>query len=134
MYRKIVKKIISCTTVCTLILGMSSVNFDTAYAENGSGSDVSTVAEKNTEDTKENLAGNTSTDDYDVTKSGLPVVYINTEDNAEIASKENYIDANLKIQDAGTDGTDGKVEYDGVTKVKGHGNSTWRWFPKKAYK
>lgn len=46
MYRKIVKKIISCTTVCTLILGMSSVNFDTAYAENGSGSDVSTVAEK----------------------------------------------------------------------------------------
>lgn len=38
MYRKIVKKIISCTTVCTLILGMSSVNFDTAYAENGSGS------------------------------------------------------------------------------------------------
>ena len=46
MYRKIVKKIISCTTVCTLILGMSSVNFDTAYAENRSGSDVSTVAEK----------------------------------------------------------------------------------------
>lgn len=134
MYRKIVKKIISCTTVCTLILGMSSVNFDTAYAENGSGFDVSTVAEKNTEDTKENLTGNTSTDDYDVTKSGLPVVYINTEDNAEIASKEDYIDANLKIQDAGTDETEGKVEYDGVTKVKGHGNSTWRWFPKKAYK
>lgn len=64
----------------------------------------------------------------------MPVVYINTEDNAEIASKEDYIDANLKIQDAGTDGTEGKVEYDGVTKVKGHGNSTWRWFPKKAYK
>jgi len=61
--------------------------------------------------------------------TGLPVVYINTDGGAAIASKEDYIGASLVIEDE-----KGTAVYDGVTEVKGHGNSTWKRFPKKSIK
>lgn len=63
--------------------------------------------------------------------SKLPVVYINTEGGQGITSKEDYIDAKVKI--TGTT-ADAKAEYDGKCETKGHGNSTWTRFPKKSYK
>ncbi len=59
--------------------------------------------------------------------TNLPVVYITTENNEEITSKDYYLNADLVIRDG-----DNTI-YDGVTEIKGRGNSTWG-LPKKPYK
>ena len=59
--------------------------------------------------------------------SGLPVVVINTENNAEILDKENWIPAQMKI-----DGFKQFDSYEGTTSIRGRGNSTWG-YPKKPY-
>lgn len=64
--------------------------------------------------------------------SKLPVVYIDTENGQEIASKETYIDAELKIQGNSKYKND-TVLYCGKTQIKGRGNSTW-YQPKKPYR
>lgn len=66
--------------------------------------------------------------------SDLPVVYINTENAAPVVTKEEYINAEMKIQ--GNDAYNKKTTtlYDGAIEIKGRGNSTWRYFDKKPYK
>ena len=64
--------------------------------------------------------------------SKLPVVYIDTEGGQAITSKENYIDADLRVQ--GNDQyNSSKQLYNGKTEIRGRGNSTWSQ-PKKPYR
>ena len=65
--------------------------------------------------------------------SELPVVYINTENGAAIVSKEEYINAELIIQGNETYNSDTTTLYNGVTEIRGRGNSTWSQ-PKKPYR
>ncbi len=65
--------------------------------------------------------------------SKLPVVYIDTVDSAPIVSKETYIDANLKIQGNETYNSSTTKLYNGLTEIRGRGNSTWGQ-PKKPYR
>ena len=64
--------------------------------------------------------------------SKLPVVYIDTEGGQPIVSKEDYIDATIKIQ-GNAQYSDSKVLYNGATEIRGRGNSTWAQ-PKKPYR
>ena len=64
----------------------------------------------------------------DITHSGLPVTIINTPNNQDITSKEEYIE-NTLISLLQTDIID---EFCELTNVKGRGNSTWG-NPKKPY-
>lgn len=64
----------------------------------------------------------------DLTHSGLPVTIINTPNNQDITSKEDYIE-NTLISVFQTDVID---EFCELTNVKGRGNSTWD-APKKPY-
>ena len=58
----------------------------------------------------------------------LPVVYIDTPRQAEVTSKEDWMEnTSLKIYDE-----KGTLEYDKTIEIKGRGNSTWS-FPKKPY-
>lgn len=66
--------------------------------------------------------------------SKLPVIYINTENGAEVVSKEEYIDADLYIQGNEKYNSNTVKLYDGKTEIKGRGNSTWLRFDKKPYK
>ncbi len=61
-------------------------------------------------------------------RTGLPVVYVDTEDGKDIVSKEDYLHAVLKINGMG------KFEdLEEVTcSIRGRGNTTWTW-PKKPY-
>lgn len=61
-------------------------------------------------------------------KQGIPHLYIQTENNAAIDSKDNYVKATLKIEGLGV-----YEDYEGTTKIKGRGNSTWT-LPKKPYR
>jgi len=65
--------------------------------------------------------------------SRLPVIYIETENNADVVSKEDYINGNMKIQGNETYNSETTNLYDGVMEIKGRGNSTWG-LPKKPYK
>ncbi len=64
------------------------------------------------------------------TYSGLPVVYVNTEAQAPIASKEEYIDAQVSM----IANELGEQKIDQVPiRIRGRGNTTWQ-MPKKPYK
>ncbi len=65
--------------------------------------------------------------------SKLPVVYINTHDGKDITSKTDYKDADLKIQGNAEFNSETTTLYDGLTEIRGRGNSTWG-MPKKPYK
>lgn len=58
----------------------------------------------------------------------LPHIFINTEGNAAINSKEDYVNASIKIQGKGK-----YPDYNGNTQIRGRGNSTWG-YPKKPYR
>ena len=61
--------------------------------------------------------------------SGLPVVRVETPGRKDVTSKEVWMDgATVRIE-----WPDGKVDYEGVTEIRGRGNSTWDWYPKKPY-
>ena len=61
-------------------------------------------------------------------KTGLPTVYVDTEGGQGIYSKEEYVNASLKIR-----GTDKYEGLDAVScQIRGRGNTTWSW-PKKPY-
>lgn len=64
----------------------------------------------------------------DLTHSGLPVVILNTPNNEDITSKEEYVENSL-ISILQMDIMD---EFCELTNVKGRGNSTWQ-LPKKPY-
>lgn len=65
--------------------------------------------------------------------SKLPVVYIDTENAASIVSKEDYINATMKIQGNAAYNSATTALYDGDIEIRGRGNSTWNQ-PKKPYK
>jgi spore coat protein CotH len=62
--------------------------------------------------------------------TGLPAVFINTRNNAPINSKDDYVDATIRIVE-GAPGSN--ATFSGEMKIKGRGNSTWG-MPKKPYK
>ena len=63
-----------------------------------------------------------------IPETGLPTVFVNTEDGAPIVSKTDYLTATLGIRSVG-----GDYELEDVTcQVRGRGNTTWEW-PKKPY-
>ncbi len=65
--------------------------------------------------------------------SKLPVLYIDIENGAEVVVKDDYLDAQMHLQ--GNDKYESsKKLYTGTTEIKGRGNSTWEYFPKKPYK
>lgn len=66
--------------------------------------------------------------------SDLPVVYINTENNQNVESKDDYINAEIRIQGSDKYSPETTTLYQGAAEIKGHGNSTWKWFSKKPYK
>ena len=64
-----------------------------------------------------------------VAYTGLPVVRVDTENNAAIADKENWVSATISVSGA----ADESWNFDGVaTEIRGRGNSTWGQ-PKKPY-
>ncbi|KAA6321724.1 hypothetical protein EZS27_028659, partial [termite gut metagenome] len=62
--------------------------------------------------------------------TGLPVIGIDTENNAEILDKENYVTATFTLSDATFPENDLKEKETGI---RGRGNSTWG-YPKKPYR
>jgi len=64
-----------------------------------------------------------------VTDNGIGTLYLTTDGNAPIDSKDVYLTGNVKLVSNFKN-----VDYDGKTQVKGHGNSTWFDLPKKPYK
>ena len=62
--------------------------------------------------------------------SRLPVIYIETDDGAEVTSKTEYKSGTMTVQ---SNETTNSFEYDGVIQIKGRGNTSWAW-PKKPYK
>lgn len=60
--------------------------------------------------------------------NNLSAVYIETDDKKPIASKEDYIDASMKII------CKGGVIFNDKIKIKGGGNATWVNYPKKPYR
>ena len=68
--------------------------------------------------------------DVDVTRfTGLPIIYLTTDNNAPIDSKEDYVEGDVFI--------DGGRNFDDLEnssmKIRGRGNSTWYVHPKKPY-
>ncbi len=61
-------------------------------------------------------------------QDSLPHIYINTEGSVAVNSKDNYVNATLKI-----DGKGKYPDYTGTTQIRGRGNSTWG-MPKKPYR
>lgn len=66
----------------------------------------------------------------------LPVMYINTQDNAPITSKEDYISATLYVDPMSTAGCPASGTKDSplTLTIKGRGNYTWTGFDKKPYR
>ncbi|WP_018627329.1 CotH kinase family protein [Niabella aurantiaca] len=58
----------------------------------------------------------------------LPHLYIQTEGDVPIVSKDDYVNATLRI-----DGLGKYADFGGATRIKGRGNSTWG-YPKKPYR
>jgi len=65
--------------------------------------------------------------DDELVETGLPVVYIETENEKTIDSKEVYVNANMTIKKGG------EVLSTNTLRIKGRGNATWT-YPKKPYK
>ena len=61
-------------------------------------------------------------------KTGLPVVYVNTDNGAKITSKTEFVKASFSVK-----GTRTLPGMDAVScRIRGRGNTTWTW-PKKSY-
>jgi hypothetical protein len=65
--------------------------------------------------------------DGDLVDTGIPVVYINTENEEAITSKDIYVKGKMVIKE------DGKVLSENSLRIRGRGDSTWT-YPKKPYK
>ena len=63
-----------------------------------------------------------------VKKTGLPILYLDTQYDAAITSKETYVPAGVSLQEAGSK----EVSEPLSCSVRGRGNTTWSW-PKKPY-
>ncbi|QNF33974.1 CotH kinase family protein [Adhaeribacter swui] len=62
--------------------------------------------------------------------TGLPVIYINTENKAGIVSKDDYINAHMRLEG---DLANNAGVFQSAIEIRGRGNSTWQ-MPKKPYK
>lgn len=67
------------------------------------------------------------------TYTGLPILWIETENRAPIVSKEEYINAHFRLEEGIVTRAPGDV-IDKVIKIRGRGNHTWEVEPKKPYK
>jgi len=65
--------------------------------------------------------------DGDLVNTGLPVVYINTEDEKPVVSKDDYVNGNMIIKN------EGEIVSENSMRIKGRGNATWT-YEKKPYK
>ena len=74
------------------------------------------------------VSGNLPFDDSEYPYVGLPRIAIKTEFNKEIEDRENYV--NAKFQIFGQDKPESEV-YDML--IRGRGNTTWVYYPKKPY-
>ncbi len=77
--------------------------------------------------------GHTGTYQASMYVSKLPVIYVETENNQPIVSKEKYINGSFRIQGNAEYNSANTTLYDGAIEIKGRGNSTWQ-SPKKPYK
>ncbi|NOR29442.1 MAG: hypothetical protein GQ540_13045 [Lutibacter sp.] len=76
------------------------------------------------------LNGSQITYDVDITKfTGLPVIYLTTDNNAPIDSKDDYIEGDVIIEG----GRNFSNLENSSMKIRGRGNSTWYVHPKKPY-
>jgi hypothetical protein len=69
----------------------------------------------------------------ELTDTGLPVVYINTEGGKAITSKETYVSSVVKIVDPGDSANNLDPGGEINAGVRGRGNTTWG-YPKKPYR
>ena len=77
-----------------------------------------------------NSAGTTASYTVDLTKfTGLPVIYLNTDQGAPIDSKDDYVTGNVSV-DGGRNSAD---LSDLEMKIRGRGNSTWYLHPKQPF-
>ncbi len=65
-----------------------------------------------------------------------PVIYINTENNTPITSKEDYLQATYYLDPMGVEGIEalGSVDNQLPLEIRGRGNYTWLGFDKKPYR
>lgn len=70
---------------------------------------------------------------YVHTYTGLPIMWIETDNRQEITSKEEYLRASFKLVDNVRTRAGGDVVEDSIN-IKGRGNSTWTESPKKPYR
>lgn len=61
-------------------------------------------------------------------RNGIPHIYIETDNNAPIVSRDDYLSGVVKIDGKGT-----YDDFEATTRIKGRGNSTWQ-YPKKPYR
>lgn len=66
----------------------------------------------------------------------LPVLYINTENNTAITSKETYVNATYYLDNMGIEGIEaiGSKDEPLSMQIRGRGNYTWSDFDKKPYR
>ncbi len=78
----------------------------------------------------------TGADEADPWSGTLPVLFINTADNAPVVSKDTYLKATCYLDPMGTEGIDavGSAESPVALQIKGRGNYTWIGFEKKPYR
>ncbi|MGB0495883.1 MAG: CotH kinase family protein, partial [Kangiellaceae bacterium] len=66
----------------------------------------------------------------DLTKfTGLPIIYLSTDDNAPIDSKDEYVNGNVTLDGGRYNESVSQIEM----KIRGRGNSTWGLHPKKPF-
>lgn len=90
-------------------------------------SDMQSMISVEVFDTKGNAVGTAN-----MFMSEIPVIYIETENREPVHSKEEYIDADIRIQGNQEYNSD-KVLYEGKTQIRGRGNATWN-ADKKPYR
>ncbi len=62
--------------------------------------------------------------------TGMPKIYINTENGKKITSKEDYVNCTVSLS-----GTDEEYCFEDVSAgVRGRGNNSWKYYPKKPYR
>ena len=78
----------------------------------------------------------TGGEDSDPWSGTLPVMFINTADNAPIVSKEKYLQATYYLDPMGTEGIEaiGSASEPLPLQIRGRGNYTWTGFDKKPYR
>ncbi|MEC3881480.1 CotH kinase family protein [Parapedobacter sp. 10938] len=63
----------------------------------------------------------------ELVETGLPVLYIDTENEKAVDSKDDYVNANMVVKNAG------EIVSENALRIKGRGNATWT-YEKKPYK